>query len=53
MISGHEFEQTLGDIEGQGRPVMLPLMGVQKVRQDLAAELIFLTFVTLLLQKRG
>ena len=33
--NGHEFEQTLGDSEGQGR---LQFMDLQRVRHDLATE---------------
>ena len=35
QLNGHEFEQTLGDGEGQGS---LQSMGSQRVRQDLATE---------------
>ena len=35
-LNGHEFEQTLGDGEGQGKPGVLQTMGLQRVRQDLA-----------------
>ena len=34
-LNGHEFEQTLGDGEGQGS---LACMGSQRVRYNLAAE---------------
>ena len=34
-LSGHEFEQTLGDGEGQGN---LPFMGSQRVGHNLATE---------------
>ena len=38
-INGHEFEKTLGDSEGQtGKPGVLQSMGLQRVRQSLAAE---------------
>ena len=33
QLSGHEFEQALGDGEGQ-KPGMLQSMGSQRVRQD-------------------
>ena len=36
-LNGHEFEQTLGDSEGQG-PGMLQSMGSQRFRHDLATE---------------
>ena len=36
-INGHEFEQTLGDSEGQGS-LVLQSMGLQRVGQDLVAE---------------
>ena len=36
-LNGHEFEQTLGDSEGQG-PGMLQSMGSQRFRLDLAIE---------------
>ena len=35
QLNGHEFEQTLGDGEGQGS---LEFMGSQRVRHDSAAE---------------
>ena len=35
-LSGHEFEQTLGDGEGQGR--VLQSMGLSRVRHDIATE---------------
>ena len=35
QLNGHEFEQTLGDSEGQGRPGGLQLMGSQRVGHDL------------------
>ena len=31
QVNGHEFEQTLGDSEGQGRPGVLQFMGLQRV----------------------
>ena len=34
---GHEFEQALGDGEGQ-KPGMLQSMGLQRVRHNLATE---------------
>ena len=37
-LDGHEFEQTLGDTEGQGSLAMLQFMGSQRVWHDLAAE---------------
>ena len=33
-----EFEQTLGDSEGQGKPGMLKFRGSQRVKHDSAAE---------------
>ena len=36
-LSGHEFEQTLGDGEGQ-RPGMLQSMGSQRVEHELVTE---------------
>ena len=33
-LNGHEFEQTPGDGEGQGKPGVLQSMGSQRVRQD-------------------
>ena len=38
QLSGHEFEQTPGDSEGQGGPCMLQSMQLKRVRQDLATE---------------
>ena len=38
QLNGHEFEQTLGDGEGQGKPCVLQTMGLQRVRRDLATE---------------
>ena len=35
--NGHEFEQTLGDSEGQN-PEVLQSMGLQRVGHDLATE---------------
>ena len=37
-LNGHEFEQTLGDTEGQGKPAVLQSMGLQRVRRDSATE---------------
>ena len=37
-INGHEFEQTLREVEGTGRPGVLQSMGSQRVRHDLATE---------------
>ena len=37
-LNGHEFEQTLGDGEGQGRPGVLQSIGLQRVRYDLVTE---------------
>ena len=31
-LSGYEFEQTLGDSEGQGKPCVLQSVGVSKSR---------------------
>ena len=36
-LNGHEFEQALGDGEGQ-KPGMLQSMGLQTVRHNLATE---------------
>ena len=36
QLNGHEFEQTLGDSERQGR--LLQFMGSQRVGHDLAPE---------------
>ena len=33
-LNGHEFEQTLGDSEGQGKPGVLESMGSQGVGHD-------------------
>ena len=38
LLNGHEFEQTLGDDEGQESLALLQSMGLQRVRHDLAAE---------------
>ena len=38
LLNGHEFEQTLGDHEGQGSLGMLQFMGSQRVGHDLATE---------------
>ena len=37
-LNGHEFEQTPGDSEGQGRLSCCSPWGSQRVRHDLAAE---------------
>ena len=37
-FNGHEFEQTLGDGEGQGKPGVLQSMGLQRVRHDWMTE---------------
>ena len=34
LLNGHEFEQTLGDGEGQGKPGVLQSVGSQRVRHD-------------------
>ena len=34
QLNGHEFEQALGDREGQGKPGMLQSMGLQRVAHD-------------------
>ena len=34
QLNGHEFEQALGDREGQGKPGMLQSMGLQRVGHD-------------------
>ena len=34
QFNGHEFEQTLGDSEGKGKPSGLQSMGLQRVRQN-------------------
>ena len=33
-LSGHEFEQALSVGDGQGKPVMLQSMGLQRARHD-------------------
>jgi len=38
QLNGHEFDQTLGDSEGQGKSGMLQSMGLQRVRHNLATE---------------
>ena len=39
QLNGHEFEQTLGDSEGQGGlPGMLQSMALQRVGQNLLTE---------------
>ena len=37
-LNGHEFEKTLRDSEGQGKPGILQSMGSQRVRHHLATE---------------
>ena len=37
-LDGHEFEQTLGDSEGQGSLACCSPWGSQKVRHDLVTE---------------
>ena len=39
QLNGHEFEQTLGDGEGEVKPGVLQSMGSQRVRHNLAIEL--------------
>ena len=34
QLNGLEFEQTLGDSEGQGKPGVLQSMGSQRVKHD-------------------
>ena len=34
QLNGHEYEQTLGDNEGQGSLARLQPMGSQRVRHD-------------------
>ena len=34
LLNGHEFEQTLGDDEGQESLALLQSMGLQRVRHD-------------------
>jgi len=38
QLNGHESEQTLGYIEGQGSLACCPPMGLQRVRHDLVTE---------------
>ena len=38
QLNGHEFEQILGDSKRTGKPGVLPFMGSQRVRPDLATE---------------
>ena len=38
QLNEHEFDQTLGDSEGQGKSGMLQSMGLQRVRHNLATE---------------
>ena len=38
IVNWHEFEQALGDGEGQGKPGMLQSMWLQRVRHDWAPE---------------
>ena len=38
QLNGHEFEQTLGDREGEGKPGVLQSMELQKVGHDLVTE---------------
>ena len=38
QFNGHEFEQTLGDREGQGSLGALQFMELQRIRHDLATE---------------
>ena len=33
-LNGHEFEQTLGDVLGQGKPGILQFMWSQRVAHD-------------------
>ena len=33
-LKGHEFEQTLGNSEGQGNLTVLQSMGLERVRHD-------------------
>ena len=44
QLNIYEFEQTLGDREGQGRPGMLQSMGSQRPGHDWASELIWMMF---------
>ena len=34
QLNRHEFEQVLGDSEGQGKPGLLQSMGLQRVGHD-------------------
>ena len=38
QLNGHEFEQTPGDSEGQGSPVFLQPMRLQRVAHDRVTE---------------
>ena len=38
LLNGHEFDQTLGDSEGQENLGVLPSMGSQRVRHSLVTE---------------
>ena len=38
QLNGHEFEQTLGDSEGQGKPGILQSMELQRVGHNLVTE---------------
>ena len=38
QLNGYEFEQTLGDSEGKGKPSGLQSMGLQRVRHNLATK---------------
>ena len=38
QLDGHEFQQTLGDSEGQESLALLQFMGSQRVGHDLATE---------------
>ena len=44
QLNIYEFEQTLGDREGQGRPGMLQSTGSQRPGHDWASELIWMMF---------
>ena len=37
-LNGHEFEQTLGNGEGQGKPGVLQSMGLQRVGHNQVTE---------------
>ena len=37
-LNGHEFEQTLGDSEGQGKSGVLQSMGLQRVGHNQVTE---------------